>query len=416
LRDAWRSREARLLAVSAAASRSGDLLATTALAVILYDRTGSPAWVAAAGVARMVPYIVLSAPAGMVGDRFPRRTVLVVSASGGAAIMAALAVAAAFGAPLVVVVLLAGLASVLDSPYPATMAAITPDVVAPRHLAAVNSTLAVTENVAGLCGPLLAAAALAVGGPGLAFGLDSASFAVAALCMLRLPRSAPPTRDVDAIGLSRSGRTVRALALRGPVRSIAACLLCAGVLHGAESVLLVLVAAQRLGTGAEGLALLEAAVGVGGLLGAARAARRASRPEPSRLAVALVAVAAPLAALALVGDPWLAASLLALQGIALVAFDVMAMTALQRDVPAEIRAAVSGAMGSLIAGGILAGLALTPVLIAAVGLRVGLVVVGAGLPVVMIAAVRQSAHTAPVGRPSRGTDLDVGPPRVTQAW
>jgi hypothetical protein len=44
------------------------------------------------------------------------------------------------------------------------------------------------------------------------------------------------------------------------------------------------------------------------------------------------------------------------------------------------------------------------------------VIVGAGLPVVMIAAARRFAHTANLGRPSRGTDLDVGPQRVTQAW
>lgn len=389
----WRSREARLLVVSAAASRCGDLLATTALAVLLYSRTNSPAWVAAVGVVRMLPYVALSAPAGMLGDHFPRRRVLVLSACGGAAAMAALAVAAATHAPPTVLLLIAALASILDTPYPATATAITPDIVAPSQLSAVNSTLAVTENIASFFGPVLAAAALTIGGPGIALGLNAASFAVAALCMFHLPRSAPRAGADDGPGIALPRQTLQALVSRGRVRSIAGCLFCAGVLHGAESVLLVLVAAQRLGTGADGLALLEAAVGLGGLLGAATAARRARDSTPAVLPVALAAAAAPMALLAVVNHPWLAIAVLAMQGIALVAFDVMAVTALQRDVPAEIRAAVSGTVGSLMAGGILAGLALIPMLVEQVGLSAALVVVGAGLPLTMVAATRPRSAT-----------------------
>jgi hypothetical protein len=67
----------RLMIIAVATSRAGDFLYSVALTVSLLASTGSVAWVGAAWLARLLPVAVLSSLAGLVGDRFERRAVLV---------------------------------------------------------------------------------------------------------------------------------------------------------------------------------------------------------------------------------------------------------------------------------------------------------------------------------------------------
>lgn len=63
-RAAFGYRDVRLLIGSSAVSQMGDWLYNIGLIVYVFDKTGSPEWVAAAGVGRMLPYLVLSAHGG----------------------------------------------------------------------------------------------------------------------------------------------------------------------------------------------------------------------------------------------------------------------------------------------------------------------------------------------------------------
>ena len=47
--------------------------------MVIYRETGNAALVGAFGAVRLLPYILLSVPAGIVADRFDRRLVLLVS-------------------------------------------------------------------------------------------------------------------------------------------------------------------------------------------------------------------------------------------------------------------------------------------------------------------------------------------------
>ena len=60
-------------------SSIGDWLYLVALVVLVYDETGDPVILGIVGAARLVPYFVLSIPAGVISDRFDRRLILLVS-------------------------------------------------------------------------------------------------------------------------------------------------------------------------------------------------------------------------------------------------------------------------------------------------------------------------------------------------
>ena len=58
-------------------SSIGDWLYLVALLVVVYNAGASPVVLGVVGAARIVPYILLSVPAGIAADRFDRRMILI---------------------------------------------------------------------------------------------------------------------------------------------------------------------------------------------------------------------------------------------------------------------------------------------------------------------------------------------------
>src|SRR5438046_807882 len=83
----------RRLAVARAISLTGGAAAYMALNFIVYERTGSAAWVAATLFLTFGTLGMVGPLAGMLGDRFDRQRVMIVSDLTGAAIFAAMAFA-----------------------------------------------------------------------------------------------------------------------------------------------------------------------------------------------------------------------------------------------------------------------------------------------------------------------------------
>ena len=80
-------------------SSIGDWLYLVALLVIVYERSHDPVLLGVVGAARVLPYVVLSVPAGIVADRFDRRLVLLSTDLARGAIMLAMAALVAVGGP-----------------------------------------------------------------------------------------------------------------------------------------------------------------------------------------------------------------------------------------------------------------------------------------------------------------------------
>src|SRR3954469_23614435 len=81
----------RLLLASHAVSSAGDWLYNVALLAFVYERTGSPTWLALTTAARILPIVVLAPLGGVLADRHDRRRLIIASELACAALMVALA-------------------------------------------------------------------------------------------------------------------------------------------------------------------------------------------------------------------------------------------------------------------------------------------------------------------------------------
>jgi MFS family permease len=385
IRRALTYRDLRFLLASFSTSAAGDWLYGVALAVYIIEETGSAAWVAVATLLRLLPYAVLGSIGGDIADRFPRRTVMIASDLTRAALMFALALAAAAGAPVTVVVGIAVLATAAGTPHRPALMGTTPTLVEEDDLAAANGAMSVVENVAITLGPATGALLLAVGSPILAFGFNGLTFLASAGFVLVIRSRPSPARSEHPAPLGRrileGIETIRAT----PGAALVVGLIVAWTFNwGQNLVLFVLVSDRLLGAGGEGLGLLYAAMGVGGLAAAGLTGRLAKR---HRMALALVGSfvlsGGPLAALALVRDTAPAYLLMVVLGAGGVILDLVTMTMLQRAVPEKIVSRVFGLLDAAAVAAMLIGTAITPVLVEALGLRWTLAV--SGLAVVGVA-------------------------------
>src|SRR6187455_2212534 len=94
LRAAWRYRQFRFLLSSYGISGIGDFVYTVALVAYVYDHTGSPGWVGAAAIVRVIPYILFGTLGGTIAARFDRRRVMIISDLIRVGVMLAMAAAA----------------------------------------------------------------------------------------------------------------------------------------------------------------------------------------------------------------------------------------------------------------------------------------------------------------------------------
>ncbi|HEY3368756.1 MAG TPA: MFS transporter [Symbiobacteriaceae bacterium] len=191
-----RNRNFVLLWLGGAISNVGDFFNSVALLKILSE---DPAhlgfYLALIMIAKTLPAVLLSPVAGVLADRLPRRTMMVVSDLLRAGLVAALAFTSS-PAAIVALVFLAAAVSAFFNP---AHTALLPNVVAKDELVSASSLAYITQRTAQLLGNGLGAAALLVMSPHQVFFIDAASFMVSAgltgLMVLRAvaPQAADPS-------------------------------------------------------------------------------------------------------------------------------------------------------------------------------------------------------------------------------
>jgi MFS family permease len=374
-----RNRPLRRLLAALAVSQIGDWLYNLALVVLVYDRTHSVAWTAATTAARVVPMVVLGPFGGVIADRHDRRRLMIVADVLRVGSMLLLALVAAAGLPVLFAPILAAFSTAASSVYPPAVAATLPRLVPDRDLPAATAARSMIQSVSIIAGPAGGALLLLLGSPAIAFLLNATTFAASALILLGLPSGAlfaVADRDADASGVLRELRE-GAAALRGnglAARLIGADIMCS-LVYGAQTVLLLLLG-RRLGYGDAGYGYLLAGCGVGGLLGAALAARLSGARSPRHVAVVLLAVAVPSCLLAV--TPWLVGAVLLVVaiGAGAVMVEVVTDTALARSLDEAVLARAYGLAYPASIGGIVVGSLIAAPLVAVVGLSGALAVTG----------------------------------------
>lgn len=404
-RSALAQRDLRLLLGGLTVSTTGSWAFNVGLFAFVFNRTQSVGWVGAAGAVRFVSALVASPVGGVVAERVERVRLMVASDATCALLQAATAAAAALAGPVVLVLALAVLTTVANGVYSPAVAAAIPSMVDEDHLVAANALNGTIDNLVVIAGPAIGAALLVVGSPAAVFAVNAASFVFSALLVSRIRTRTPaPAAEERSIGiLGEMAVALRTLGSLPAARVLVAFSALVSFVYGTDTVLFVAVSAHRLGTGSKGYGYLLAGLGVGGILMAAAVDRLARH---SRLALIIVAgtlgYCLPTALLAVIHDPALAFVVQIVRGAATLVVDVLAITALQRAVPADQVARVFGIFFAVVLGAIALGAAVTPPVIGAIGLTPALMTMAllpgalglAGLPALVSVDRGAAATTA----------------------
>jgi MFS family permease len=388
-RSLWtplRHRDFRYLVAGQAISQTGDWLYNVALIVFVYDRTGSGAWVAAAGLVRLLPYTLFGAVGGMVADRWPRKRVMIASDVTRSMTMAGLAIVAAAGGSAAIAIALAGLATTLAVAYSPCVNAAMPILVGEEDLAPANTLVTTVTNVSYAVGPAVGGILLLLGSPAAAFAMNGVTFLASAAATLPIHADLGPSkREVAEAGAAqgdvpfheRFTEGIDAVRLSGSAMALVLIWTSSNVLYGQETVLYALAASRLLRTGTDGVAFLYAAIGVGGIAAAGFAHRAADRAhQGTALVAAAFACGVPIFCLAFVREPWVAYVLLAGEGAAMIVLDVLVVTSLQRLLGNEVLGRAFGAIDALIVAAILVGMVIAPVMVRLTSIEGALVVAG----------------------------------------
>ncbi|MEV6606032.1 MFS transporter [Kutzneria sp. NPDC051319] len=393
----------RWLWAGEALSQAGDQLARVALAVLVFQRTSSPALTALSYALTFVPTLIGGALLGWVADRVARRTVMVACDLARALLVAAMAVP---GMPLPVLYLLLIGVTLLGGPFRAAQQALLPDVLAGdlyvSALALRGMTIQSAQLAGFACGGVLVAALT----PSWALFIDALTFLASAILVrtgVQHPAAvSPPTSSAEptsARGSVLAG--VRVVFGDPAARALAVLSWLAGFYVVPEG--LAAPYAAAIGTGTVGVGLLMAADPAGSVVGAFVFARWV--PERVRPKVlGLLAVLAGLPLLACAAQPGLLVSLAALgvSGALAQAYQTQDTASLARAVPSAGRAQVMGivvsglvtvqGLGVLVAG-VLADVIGTPLTIGLAG--VGGMAVGLPAALSWHRARRRSAPGLP---------------------
>ena len=383
----YRNRSLRRLQLAWIGSSFGTWGYVIALMVYAY-RQGGPGAVGLVGLIRWFPAAVAAPFGGMVGDRFPRLRVMVLSDLVRAGALAAAAAAVGLGSPAVSVYLLAVLVMLVSQAFQPAEAALLPTLAeTPEELAAANVASTTIEAAGYFVGPALAGILLAVSNVETVFAVTAVAFlwSAAMLALIRL-RAPEPTREAAQGNWKQEALAgFRTIWRDSRLRLIVGLFAAQTLVYGAFTVLTAVAAIQLLDLGSPGIGYLNAALGVGGLVGGIVAVTLVGvRRLAFTFGLALILWGTPILLIGVWAKTVPAFALIAIAGLGLTLVDVAGFTLLQRAVPEEVMARVFGVLHSAfyLTGGI--GAIVAPPLINWLGIRGALIATGAVLPAVTI--------------------------------
>lgn len=293
-RELFGVREYRYLYAGQLLSYLGDQLGAVAIAVLVFDRTGSGLLTAVAYAASWLPGVFGGPVTATFADRLPRRRVLIVCDLARAVLVALLAVPAM---PLPAAIVLLYVAHLWSPPFVAARSALMPEVLAGDAYILGNGLANVTFQVCQVVGFAVGGVVVAVIGPAPALLLNATTFGVSALLVVVGVRSRPAPR-AEPHGLWADFRAGTRYLMSDPW--LRACLLlvwaASAFSFAVEGVAYPL--AVELGGGPREAGVLLAASGIGFAVGAVVFTRVLSPARRDRLlssaAVLSVAVLVPI--------------------------------------------------------------------------------------------------------------------------
>lgn len=356
-------RDFRLVWGAQVLSELGDWSARVALAVLVFERTDSEVATAAVTAVGLIPWLGLGQALASLGDRFPRRRVMVV---------ADLVRAAAFFAmpavgPVWALLALAFLAASATPAFEAARAASIPEAVSEEGYGDALTVSNLTYQVVLVLGYLFGGGLVAVVGPKTALVVNAASFAASAvlLAFLRSGRVGRPSAGVGA-SIRAAARTI----FEDPYlrRAAAIATICSSCAIAGEALVVVYVGENLPHAGRGAVGILAAAIPAGTILASFLVRRRGEYSDLLRTS-ALVVILGSIGAIFwfFIAPPnyWAAAGYVSL-GITF-SLAIPAYAVVGTRLPEESRATAFGLLQGMLLGGQALGAITGGFLAAAVG-------------------------------------------------
>ena len=209
---ALRLRTFRIYLTGHAVASTGAWIQSIALDWLVLELAGSPSAVGIVMACQFLPMLLLGMHGGLIADRFPKRTVLLITQSLNAVVSATIAVLTITGAVrvehLYVLALAGGLVFVVDNP---ARQVFVNEVVPAGRVRQAIALNAATFQASRLIGPAVAVVLIGSVGTGWAFAVNAASFLcpIVALLLIRPGELVPaPVHDRAPGGLRDALRHV----------------------------------------------------------------------------------------------------------------------------------------------------------------------------------------------------------------
>jgi len=341
----------------------GTWMQSAAQAWLVYDLTGSKAMLGLISLVGSVPTVLLSTWGGILADRYPRRTILVICQ----VLLAMQAIALGLlvlteGIAIGHLMILAALLGTVSGIEMPARQAFVVEMVGRKDLMnaiALNSSV---FHAARILGPAVAGLLIGAVGAGWCFLVNGLSYGaiLAALLAMRLDLDGAPVRATgSAMHLAAEG--FRAVLRTPGVLALLLLLLIVGIFGWSYVILMPAIARDDLNVGPEGYGVLMSAVGAGSVAGALSVASLAEvRDGRLRVAGLIFLFAASVVALTFTTSFVLALVWLVPAGFALTGFFSLTNTLIQASVADTIRGRVMGVYSLVFAamiplGGLQAG-------------------------------------------------------------
>lgn len=360
-------------------------------------RVGGATAVGLIVLARMLPAAFAAPITGLIGDRHSRRDVLLVCALLRCGLGLLVAACVLAGLPLAVAVAVAALQTIAGMAYKPAQAAFLPQLAStPQQMAAANAVWAGIESFGFLVGALGGGLMVAGLEPEIALGATALPYAVAALLIAGIPRDETPEhrRPIEGAAIRHEALLgFRAVLGDRELRTLVGTLSATTLVEGMVDTLLVVVAIELLGLGDAGVGLLNAMWATGGIAGGAVALGLLGRGRlAGGLALGCLCIGLPLIAIAIEPVTPVAIAGLLVLGVGYTLVETAGLTLMQRLASDEVLSRVFGVVESTYVATAGIGAALAPVLLALLGTRGALAVVGAALPLLAIVRWRTLAR------------------------
>jgi MFS family permease len=384
------NRDLRRVELAFAGFNAAEYAVWIAMLVFAYGRGGTDEASLVAAL-QLVPAAICAPFLALLADRYPPVRVLCGGYLAQAAGMAVTAVAIVADAPVPVIYAGAVVAATAVTITRPAQAVIVPSLArSAEELTATNVVSSWVESGGVLFASLLSGVLLAVAGVDLIFGLMAGVALGSALLVTGVDGPEPAARDESEAAGSELLAGFGALREHPHLRLLMGILMGEFLIWGALDVLFVVLAIDVLALGQGWVGYLNAAFGVGGILGGIAAVALVGRRHLAPpIALGVLAFGAAFIVIAVWPTALVAVVLIVLSGAGRTVLDIGCRTLLQRTTPAEVLGRVFGLLEGLEMAGLALGALLIPPLVALGGSKAALIGAGLLLPALALLTARR---------------------------